>query len=118
MRVFLAGLAGVWVCGAALALPQEVAYLAENKSAMDRMMAGMAVKPTGNVDADFAAMMVPHHQGAIDMAMAELRHGSNRAAAPHRPGNHCRPATGNHRHEIGAGTETAAIARPHRPWPA
>lgn len=77
MRVFLAGLAGIWVCGAAMALPQEVAYLAENKAAMDRMMAGMAAKPTGNVDADFAAVMIAHHQGAIDMAVVELRHGRN-----------------------------------------
>ena len=44
---------------------------------MDRMMAGMAVKPSGDIDADFAAMMIPHHQGAIDMAVAELRHGHN-----------------------------------------
>ena len=44
---------------------------------MGRMMAGMDVKSTGNVDADFAAMMIPHHQGAIDMAIAELRHGNN-----------------------------------------
>ena len=40
-------------------------------------MAGMDVKPTGDVDADFAAMMIPHHQGAIDMALAELRYGKN-----------------------------------------
>ena len=44
---------------------------------MDRMMAGMAVKPTGDIDADFAAMMIPHHQGAIEMALAELRYGKN-----------------------------------------
>src|SRR6202035_5312956 len=49
----------------------------ENNAAMDKMMAGMAVKPTGDVDADFAAMMIPHHQGAIDMALAELRYGKN-----------------------------------------
>jgi uncharacterized protein (DUF305 family) len=40
-------------------------------------MTGMAVKPTGDVDADFSAMMIPHHQGAIDMALAELRYGKN-----------------------------------------
>jgi len=40
-------------------------------------MAGMAVGLTGDVDADFAAVMIPHHQGAIDMAEAELRHGRN-----------------------------------------
>jgi hypothetical protein len=39
------------------------------------MMNDMAVKPTGDVDRDFVAMMVPHHQGAIDMAQAELRYG-------------------------------------------
>lgn len=37
----------------------------------------MAVKPSGNIDDDFVAMMTPHHQGAIDMAIAELRYGSN-----------------------------------------
>ncbi len=40
-------------------------------------MKGMDVKPTGDVDADFAAMMIPHHQGAIDMALSELRYGKN-----------------------------------------
>jgi hypothetical protein len=55
----------------------EAPFLAENTAAMDKMMADMAVKPTGDVDVDFAAMMIPHHQGAIDMALAELRHGKN-----------------------------------------
>ena len=58
-------------------LTREAPFLAENNAAMDTMMAGMAVKPTGDVDADFAAMMIPHHQGAIDMALAELRYGQN-----------------------------------------
>ena len=55
----------------------EAAFLAENQAAMDTMMAGMAIKPTGNVDRDFTSMMIPHHQGAIDMAQAELRYGHN-----------------------------------------
>ena len=55
----------------------EAAFVAENHSAMDKMMAAMAVKPLGDADADFAAMMIPHHQGAIEMAEAELRHGHN-----------------------------------------
>ena len=46
----------------------EAPFLAENDAAMNKMMADMAVKPTGDVDRDFVAMMVPHHQGAIDMA--------------------------------------------------
>lgn len=44
---------------------------------MTKMMDGMSVKPTGDVDHDFVAMMEPHHQGAIDMAQAELRYGHN-----------------------------------------
>jgi len=58
-------------------LEAEAPFLAENEAAMTRMMDGMAVKPTGDVDRDFVAMMVPHHQGAIDMAVAVLRHGRN-----------------------------------------
>jgi len=44
---------------------------------MDRMMANMHVTPTGNVDRDFVSMMIPHHQGAIDMAVAELQYGTD-----------------------------------------
>jgi uncharacterized protein (DUF305 family) len=51
--------------------------LVENDSAMKRMMNDMTVAPTGDVDLDFVAMMVPHHQGAVDMAVAVLRHGRN-----------------------------------------
>jgi Domain of unknown function (DUF305) len=55
----------------------EAPYLAENVSAMTKMMVDMGIRPSGDVDADFVAMMVPHHQGAIEMAQAELRHGRN-----------------------------------------
>ncbi len=55
----------------------EAAFLKENDAAMTKMMSDMAVKPTGDVDHDFVAMMVPHHQGAIDMSEAELRYGQN-----------------------------------------
>ncbi|MEJ0025083.1 MAG: DUF305 domain-containing protein [Rhizomicrobium sp.] len=55
----------------------EAPFLAQNDAAMARMMNAMAVKPTGDVDRDFVAMMVPHHQGAIDMALAVLRYGRN-----------------------------------------
>ena len=58
-------------------LAVEAPYLAENAAAMRKMMHDMAVKPTGDVDRDFVAMMVPHHQGAIDMALAVLRYGHN-----------------------------------------
>ena len=39
------------------------------------MHAGMDVAPSGNVDRDFMRMMIPHHQGAIDMARALLKYG-------------------------------------------
>jgi uncharacterized protein (DUF305 family) len=55
----------------------EPAFLAENEAAMNKMMADMNVKPTGDVDRDFVAMMAPHHQGAIDMAKVFLRYGRN-----------------------------------------
>jgi hypothetical protein len=55
----------------------EKPFLKENEAAMTRMMNGMAAKPTGDIDHDFVAMMSPHHQGAIDMAVIELRYGSN-----------------------------------------
>jgi uncharacterized protein (DUF305 family) len=42
---------------------------------MDRGMKGAPM--TGDPDHDFAAMMIPHHQGAIDMAKAELLYGKN-----------------------------------------
>jgi uncharacterized protein (DUF305 family) len=56
---------------------RESAFIAENRAAMQRMMAGMESEPVGDVDRDFVALMVPHHQGAIDMARAELRYGHN-----------------------------------------
>ena len=55
----------------------EAPFLQENDAAMSRMMNDMAVKPTGNVDRDFTEMMIPHHQGAIDMAQTYLRYGRN-----------------------------------------
>jgi len=55
----------------------EGPFLAENDAAMTKMMNDMTVKPTGDIDRDFVAMMVPHHQGAIDMAKAQLRYGKN-----------------------------------------
>ncbi|MEH2483358.1 hypothetical protein V1282_006715 [Nitrobacteraceae bacterium AZCC 2146] len=57
--------------------PAEASFMAENQAAMSKMMKDMAVKPSGNVDADFTAMMIPHHQGAVDMAEAELHYGHN-----------------------------------------
>jgi YVTN family beta-propeller protein len=47
-------------------------------NAMQVMDANMMAAPTsGNADYDFAAMMIPHHQGAVDMAQAVLLHGKD-----------------------------------------
>jgi hypothetical protein len=74
--------AALCICGGAYAAdsPDTVAeapFLAENDQAMTRMMGDMSIKPTGDVDRDFVGMMIPHHQGALDMAQAELRYGHN-----------------------------------------
>ena len=46
--------------------------------AMNVMNDGMARAPmTGDPDHDFASMMIPHHQGAVDMAKAVLLYGKN-----------------------------------------
>ena len=55
----------------------EAPFLTQNQAAMETMMRQMTVKPSGDVDRDFIAMMIPHHQGAIDMARAELQYGHN-----------------------------------------
>ena len=48
------------------------------KAAMDKMHADMmALQYTGNADADFVRGMIPHHQGAIDMAKVELANGKD-----------------------------------------
>lgn len=57
--------------------PEATIFLAENEVAMERMMEAMHVTPTGDVDKDFVTMMIPHHQGAIDMARAVLRSSRN-----------------------------------------
>jgi uncharacterized protein (DUF305 family) len=43
-----------------------------------RMHKEMDVPFSGDADRDFARMMIPHHQGAIDMAIAELRYGKDK----------------------------------------
>ncbi|WP_405681651.1 DUF305 domain-containing protein [Streptomyces sp. NBC_01238] len=53
-------------------------FAAEMDASMETMAKAMADAPmTGDTDRDFAAMMVPHHQGAIAMAKAVLEHGKD-----------------------------------------
>lgn len=50
----------------------------EYMKAMQDMDAAMKAMPmTGDAGVDFAAMMIPHHQSAIDMAKAYLASGDN-----------------------------------------
>ena len=50
---------------------------AEFEAGATRMHSGMAITYTGNTDIDFARGMIPHHQGAIDMAKVVLTHGKD-----------------------------------------
>ena len=53
----------------------EPASTREFRAANDKMHRDMNIRFTGDADRDFAAGMIPHHQGAIDMARVVLRHG-------------------------------------------
>ena len=43
----------------------------------DAMHKDMNVKPTGNADKDFVLNMIPHHQGAVEMAKVQIEHGKD-----------------------------------------
>lgn len=68
-----------------LVLADDMAGMAMGESPSDKaftesmrtMMKDMQVKPTGDADKDFVNMMLPHHQGAVDMAKVELQYGKD-----------------------------------------
>jgi DUF305 family protein family protein len=58
--------------------PELRAFAREMDAGMDRMMKDMhAPGYTGNADVDFLAMMIPHHEGAVEMARLVLVHGKD-----------------------------------------
>lgn len=53
--------------------PSTLAYMKANTA----MHEGMAIAFTGDADVDFITGMIPHHQGAVDMARIVLEHGKD-----------------------------------------
>lgn len=53
--------------------PASMAFMEAN----DRMHQGMAIEYSGNPDVDFIRGMIPHHQGAVEMAKIVLVHGAD-----------------------------------------
>ena len=58
-----------------MASSDEQEFIIDSELAVSKMSLEMSADPTGDVDRDFVAMMVPHAQGAIDVARAELKYG-------------------------------------------
>lgn len=74
MKQWLAGRKSSWRAPEADKLPSVKSY----EEAMHIMHRDMAIDYTGNADVDFARGMIPHHQGAIDMAWVLKEHGMDR----------------------------------------
>lgn len=75
----LAIAAGTLVLSALAVVAQDNAAAVKEAvmQAHHKMMAGMEMELTGDADKDFVNMMIPHHQGAIDMAEVELKYGKD-----------------------------------------
>jgi uncharacterized protein (DUF305 family) len=56
---------------------EEPASTKAYRSAMSKMGQSMAVTYSGNADKDFVAGMIPHHDGAVEMAKVELQYGKD-----------------------------------------
>ncbi|KXV12943.1 DUF305 domain-containing protein [Caballeronia megalochromosomata] len=58
--------------------PTDVSSTAAFQAADQKMMSGMSsIEYTGDADRDFVAHMIPHHQGAVEMAKVELKYGKD-----------------------------------------
>jgi uncharacterized protein (DUF305 family) len=59
--------------------PEYAEAISALGEANDKMHQAMALAPSGDLDRDFAAGMLAHHEGAVDMARVELRFGRDPA---------------------------------------
>lgn len=57
--------------------PNTAASTKAYEAANAEMHKDMGIDYTGNADVDFVRGMIPHHQGAIDMAKIELQYGTD-----------------------------------------
>jgi uncharacterized protein (DUF305 family) len=63
--------------GSAKPAAAESAATKAYRAVNDKMHKDMDIAFTGDADADFARGMIPHHQGAVDMAKIVLQHGKD-----------------------------------------
>lgn len=57
--------------------PDDAASTKDFKQAYMNLMKNMNMEFSGNADADFARSMIKHHQGGIEMANIQLKHGKD-----------------------------------------
>lgn len=76
-RVWMGLAALTAVAAASSAIAAADGFDAQMAESMTRMHHAMMLSPSGDPDRDFAAMMIPHHQGAIDMARVQLQYGKD-----------------------------------------
>lgn len=85
--------------GAAMNMAETSEYSRAMIQSMETMDHDMMAAPlTGDADHDFLAMMIPHHQGAIDMAKIYLAEGQRPGLTTPGSGDHCHAGAGDCRH--------------------